>query len=479
MRRDILKRVEDYVKKRDIDGFRRLAAAYPKNETILMAYSAVAKITGNVDEAIVILNNVIMLNGSRKAEAYLELAKIYKERKEYDFAECLLNMVNSPVLLAEVCYEQAVIYMDKKQFGDAFKTLKQLETTPYHKYYHEGLGRLYYLENRFKLAKEHLDQSAVTMPSKIRKILVDTRLGAYDQALDSIKNIQKTEYKNYGNLLAANVYIKLKNYKQALTVLSSLLDTKFKYAALYRIGFIMAMQRRYTESANCINKVYEENLNSKGGFYSEHIKRDFLLSILLISLIKNKEYDKAIQIIEKEKLVVNNQYSYYSRLYSFCCRMSGKPMNWVFDEDKLSYAGLQSYSYSTKAAKRHIYRGHIMGDFASHTLLKNRDLDELFAFVLKNKSENNRVETFDFHDVYCIDYPNAGYENEDSLIAVFNPGTDEIITIYPVLKKDYIANDKSKDDEAKGILPTEDVVYDNYDEENLEFTRALKLDNAD
>ncbi len=421
-----------------------------------------AKFKGDYTLAEQILIDVYASDCHLKYKACFELAKVYKELGDFEHARIALNFLckGSP-LIHEAYYELAMINILDHKYDEAEEDLSKIKNGFNQFLYNEGMGKLRYYQGKYEEAKTFFSKARelkgyISRGNSIREILIDTRLGNYEEALDGIEKTKSYWYEHTSILLKGNIHIQQGKYTEAYKTYEKLLKTPYKNAALYRIGYLCLIQRQYEEGIKVLSKVYndiKEHANFKG---IEFIGYENLIYSLIMANVKSKNYEKAIQIIEEEDLVRDNIYNYYYKVYAFCCRMMGIEPKYYVSANILSYSGFQSKCYKKDAAYTHIIRRHVEQNEKSGTILSNTNIDEVWDFALNNMSQENRTDYMAFADVYCLDYPNIGINGEDKLIVVTNPGTNEIITLYPEFKDNVYLHTGDGDEEARSVYTSDD-----------------------
>ncbi len=397
-----------------------------------------------------------------KNRARLELAKLYKETGNYDKAKWILNVIcNEPSVAFESYYELAMVHIIENNFNEAEDCLSKIQNGFNQFLYNEGMGKLKYYTRDYVASKGYFNKARsikgyISRGNSIRMILMDIQMGNYDEALEGINQSRNYWYNHTSILLEGNVYIQQQKYAEALKMYQRLLPTRYKNAALYRIGYVYLLERKYKEASSVLSRVYSDIRNHVRFDGVEFISIENLLYYLIMSYVKSGVYEEPIKIIEECGLIENDIYNYYYKIYSFCCRKANIKQKIGCSTDLLSYSGFQSCRYKKDAAYAHIKRRHIEQSEKRGTILSNTNIDEVWEYALNNISQNNRTDYMSFADVYSIDYPNIGINGEDKLIVVTNPGTDEIITLYPEFGEKVYLHDVDRDEEAQGIYTADD-----------------------
>lgn len=444
---------------------------------IMMEEAKKAKFNNDYDLAEDILIEVFASDCHLKHRACLELAKVYKDIGKYNKAVMILNsLCEGTPLIFEAYYELAMVHILDNKYDEAEACLSKIKNGFNQFLYNEGMGKLRYYQGKYAEAKIYYTKARdlkgyLSRGNSIRLILLDTRLGNFDEALEGIQSTKSYWYNHTGILLEGNIYIQQGKYAEALKTYQKLLSTSYKNAALYRIGYIYSIQRKYKEAVNVLSRVYDEmkqHIHFDGREFIDY--ENFIYTFIMVC-VKDKQYLKAIQLIEEEKLIATDVYNYYYKVYSFCCRMTNIEPKYNCSVDLLSYSGFQSKYYKKEAAYAHIKRRHIEQSDKSGTILNNANIDEVWEYALNNISLEKRTDFISFADVYSIDYPNIGINGEDQLIVVTNPGTNEIITFYPEYKEKMYLHNDNNDEEAKGLYS-----LDNF-QDNDEIIRNLVKDD--
>ena len=432
----------------------------------MMEEAKKAKLNHDYELAEELLIEVFASDCHLKNKACFELAKVYKDIGNYSKAKWILNILcNEPTFFFDAYYELAMVHMLQNEFNEAEECLTKIKNSFNQFLYHEGMGKLKYYTKRYEEAKTHFQKAIdikgfISRGNSIRMILIDTKLGNFDEAIRGINEMRSNWFNHTGILLEANIYTIQKKYTDALKAYQRLLNSPYKNVALYRIGYVYTCLRKYKEAASVLNNVYNDIKNNVPIEGIEMINVNNLMYSLIMSYVKDGQYDEAIRVLEDEHLLVNNIYTFYYKVYAFCCRKANKKPIYECPNDLLSYSGFQSKEYSKDAAYTHIYRRHIEDDDKSGTILSSTNINEIWDFAINNLKPEYRTDYVSFPDVYCIKYPNVGLNGEDSLIVVTNPGTDEIITLYPEYKDRFLSRVDDRDEEAKDVYSLSEYTED-------------------
>ena len=429
---------------------------------LIMQQAQDAALASDFDTAIDLLFEVYFSGCSLRIPACFEMAKILKKQGKYnEAAKLFTSLLMETVDTGKIYFELAMVSILQRDFKKAEEYLSIINCSHYAHLYNEGMGKVSFYTGKYEDASKYyaISRSYGNFAYKgdiVRKIISDIKINNYEEALSDIRSNKESFYNYIDQFLLGYIYDQQEKYEAALSVYKDLLDTNYKKVALYKIGYILLKQRKYKEASEFLEIVYEDIKNNVHFDGAGTIKEGLLEYCYIISLIKTKQYMKAIDLFEKSNLLKNDVYSYYYKMYAFCCRMANETQAYHCNSNYLSYSGYQSEYYNKEAVYSHIIRRHIEQSSKSGTILVNTNIDELWDFAINNLSDDKIVSIFGFCDVYCIDYPNCGINGEDKLIVVTNPGTNEIITLYPEFGDKVYLHTGDGDEEARSVYTSDD-----------------------
>lgn len=168
--------------------------------------------------------------------------------------------------------------------------------------------------------------------------------------------------------------------------------------------------------------------------------REYAINLLIVAYLKNNEYTKAVEIIEK----YNFNMRYREAL------LLGKELNIFFDAPykdlPFSYTMNQTVDYDEYMAMDHIMDRHNSNDKLSGTKF-NPDIDicRLFVDIKKELTAENKINRLVLNDIYSVYYPNIGVNGENYLRVVTLHNTKNILSMYPIRNRNDIICEEDAD----------------------------------
>ena len=271
--------------------------------------------------------------------------------------------------------------------------------------------------------------------------LICTRYEA--QARIQISKIEK----EFGNIEKAKEQLKLvKN------------PNKYVEIALLELGKIEYEQGNYKEAKTYFNFFIENNIESKNYAIIELAKLEYTLgktnkSIELLNSLIGTNFDLTAKLMLCHLYIKENKYEdafkYFYDIKNDNISNStkikltlilSKHLNIFFDFDYdifYTYTNNQIMNYKEDKAIDYIRLNHTKRELESFK--DSINIEELFYKIKNNLNRDNIIRRFELADTYYFDYEPIGNNNENRLKVVTLPGTNKILTLYPVKDKDFYA----------------------------------------
>lgn len=427
-----------------------------KSDNIYYSLYELAKIeksTCNYNKAINYLLEIINSKHPDKSHAILELAKIYNSLENYEVAELqikeiLNNSTNNTV--KEGAYQLLIqIKINNKEFKEAEELLEKFK------------GKITNLKNTFLLGqlenKKGNKLKAYQIFNNILKNNNECKLKAayelailemetnhLDRALELLNLILERRNVQYNESLESkiNCLIQMGNFISASECNNELLDnTKNMNMFNFYNAKIEISKKNYDEALSLLETISKDNLR---------IYKQMLYKKICI-LIKKERYKEAYDtfIILKEYDCNKNYENKYNSLEKY---LKDK-LNQSCDIEPESYVEKLLFNYDYNQVINHIQKHkEENNNKLNHTIFNsNIDIESLYNYVLDNLNDDNFVIN-SFIDVYILEYPNVGSDNNkilNYLKVITLPNSKKIITMYPYDKyvnESYIKpkNEKTK-----------------------------------
>lgn len=392
---DILERCGEYKKAIDKYSYASLLVGdsyVPLVNKIANAYSQLK----NYDKALEVLNTS---KGKHDYSISITKANVLYFRGDYDKAITILNDID-----------------DKNITSTYFKQLK-----------YRLLGLCYINLSDLDNAEDALKKGMINpvtstyIASESALIKVLNRKHKYDEALKLIKNYLKHGGDEIGGLYhLCEILIKKGKYNKALEEIQKISNEGLKTYELANLslslGDIEKAEKYFCKSAS---------LPDNPEFYN-------CLKGLALCYFRKGEYDNLeyfMKNADKPKDNGTNALVYY-HLKVFLTKLKNKPI----DESNFIYSSRQIYNYDENLAIDHVKRHHLKELQFKSKFKEGTDIDGLFKQI-KEVIKDKKPYIDQFFDRYILPYDDIGFdfngETINQLVVITNPGTDEIITMYP------------------------------------------------
>lgn len=431
-------------------------------------YGKIEESLGNFEDAKEAFSIVAASKGSNKYNAIIKLGIIAKKQGDVETAKkYLLYAINHSPKEEKLAYMTlSAIYRNKKQYKEALELLTRIKS-------------------RSNDVREEL-------------AMIFSSQGKYREALAELNQI-KSQNKIYSRTLAvekAKLAIKLKDFATAEYHILEAKDTKaidpIYYRAMYQEAILLQAKKEYQQVEDiCLdlisssydaekgvnivlgeaqealgnysaalknyqiaaNASTDANIRSNGHFHSGMLsfslgdfcqaERSFKKIDANIGTINKIKIVKLVSIylrqgryIEAEELVRTSERSMVSLaglgvVPIMISKWNNRPLP---KRNPNNYLESQVIEYRSEDAIRHIKAHHQVRKKTASNFSKTIDIETLFDDIKLQMVDENMVYE-DIFDIYEIDYPNAGYDQDDQLVhkirVVAIPNTKDIITMYP------------------------------------------------
>lgn len=371
-----------------------------------------------------------LLNGyPNDSTIKFEYAKMLIPQRKYEEAKQLflelLDTRNANYAMLELgkmeCYtgnnEKAREYFNKlAESGDKYAAFE--------------LARLDIQEKKYYKAKKELKE---LLPYKVDGVM--TELGRLEAIMGNIgeakrifKVMEEKIHDPHGTLELGKLELSMGNFETARDIFSKLLKTKLYLSARIELGLVEAHSGNYKGAEKYFLELLDTPVN--------------MLAYRLLSLlyIKMQDYLKAYKII-KEALANG------ADINPYVIMDVTKKLNVILDTDynniHYNYSMDQLLDYDDYLGLDHVMHRH--GENPNRDFNEDIDVPLLFNSIKRQLKPEYIIKSFNYNDLYVIDYPNAGKHGENYIKVVTLPNTKDIITMYPVATK-YEFSDEIEED---------------------------------
>ena len=362
----------------------------------------------NYEAALKILKSLPMTNTTK-----IELLRVYTEARMSEEAETLVKTI-IPQTQAEsrsLDFERAKMAIAKKKYAEAALLLMQAKSYPkkdeeYYKILTEEARLAVEMEN-FQLAidncEEALSANEIAYGFNYQLLgIAKQALGQYKSAMDCFKMGKTQENAQY----------------------------QAKSSCSYHLGCLEMIMGDYEKA--------EQNL--KESILPNMPPRYAVIELLLNIYLRQNRCGEAKKLLE----TITSKYpSYYDKdQIKFATMMIDKKMGKDLSRVKTrSYRENQVISYNEQEVIEHIKKHHQGEDITMGIFSQKVDIKTLMKEI-KPKLTSDNITVTDMMDRYFVEYPNIGYNHEkevaDSICVVVFPGTKDILTMYPEVKRKMI-----------------------------------------
>ncbi len=381
-------------------------------------------------------------------EAYYYLLKAYyadseKDEKNIKFLiiagrkaglndEVLAFLANHPVVHDhDTIFQIVLFYQDIENDADALKTIQQHHFEPKDAFETCAVVDAYINTDDVDMANRYLERYTCFDEKYallfIKKAIVKFILHDYDAAYELFKEVNNSNCSpkllSKSACWLARIELLKGNIEEAKTYFNKLKNSSAK--DVLSAG-IETSQGNYGAAIN----IFETKILSKN-------KSLDVLVVYINTLIRNKDYKKAKDVIEnyllKQSNIPRKIFVNIERLFAIVKKNLGE-----IDEEPNSYFIKQIFRYSNMRSIDHIM-AHYYSENGSGKFSPSFNInDEYFKIRNLIKDMNPVFRSLDESvDKYIIDYPGAGVLGDislDKIQVVTIMETKDIITFYPVSK---------------------------------------------
>lgn len=463
---------------------------YGKDTYIMLEQARYCKLIGKIEEAITILETLILNNPDNIGYILFELAKTYNEQGLIEKAIETYKMIDKTnhknktyaynalalIYMELYMYDEAKYYFEKViKSEDRVRELAKI-----------NLAKIYRNEGKYDKATEILDSVVAKNDGKVRcsviysKARILKKKGMYEEA-EALFNDILTKYdSNYYPAIFEKISICLKNnrFLEAQKLYKCIENVEYhnKYFTLIKAEYNLNMGNIdiADELYNLVtteDKVYgtivafglfrisvlkgdfnkakqlcEYIVNKKDNYYNEA-----LFHLIEVELY-NKNFEKALEIFKKIDINTIDEEGKkdYKKLRMIMEIIFSFPTVY---EDSEKYSYKQLIDYDLDRAIKHIGNGH-KNKSDSTNFYNEINIRKLLLDIKPLLKKENIIE-ISTGIKYLINYPNIGYAGDtklDYLIVVTELHNDNIITMYPCnqygidkIEQEEIAKPKQKE----------------------------------
>ena len=402
----------------------------------LIALGDIAKLEGNIETAKDCYYQAITNSPYNEKYAIITLARLESKEEHYDKALKLLERLDPNSIETKI--EQARSYTAKGEHDKAYEILETCINQT------NDENRLLALEKgkiarnakdiptakfNYLKAKESSKKDDIYYKTLMEEAKLYLDLGDFNNASSCCQELLSSniEYQGEVYLRLATAQEGLKQFDQALInyrLATTSQDPDIRSLAYYNMGSLQFAKGEYSSAKrSLINSITPKKTPN-----STHIK-------LIAIMLKEKRYDEAysyLQQVMPENPTKDDFCLLHAKL--LLDKIKGNPLP---TRASKNYTERQIIEYREDDALDHIINHHQLiieevGNFA-----KQIDIPTLFTDIKYQLTEENMVNE-DIADIYEVDYPNAGYDLDGTLVhkirVVCLPTTKNILTMYPSSK---------------------------------------------
>ena len=327
-----------------------------------------------------------------------------------------------------ICFEYAKMLAKNKNYNEAREIFLSLLKTRNKTYAMLELGRLEFSQGNIDKARDYF-QGLLNTSSKTYAMLELGRLefsqGNIEKARKYFQDLLNTSSEIYAMFELGRLEFSQGNIDKARDYFQGLLNTSSKTYAMLELGRLEFSQGNIDKARD----YFQSLLNTQNKTYA--------LLILIKLYVKQNDFFNAFKyFLYLKKCKIPVTFETELEILKLYIMMN---LNIFFDEEneiRISYNNSQALDYDEFIAIEHIIDGH-KEEFSSGI-----NIYKLFNDIKKKLTAEYKIKSLSLNDIYDIPCENVG-ENCHILRVVTLPNSKNILTMYPLIEKNYNFSDDS------------------------------------